>query len=69
MVSIGSLTHHRVSFTQYIHSLQVSVAMLYYSIVMISIALIAQGLLHSLPSLQVSVAMLYYSIVMVSIGS
>ena len=32
-------------------------------------ALLAQGLLQSVPSLQVSVAMLYYSIVMVSIGS
>ena len=49
--------------------LQVSVAMLYYSIVMVSIGFLAQGLLHSVPSLQVSVAMLYFSIVMVSIRS
>ena len=47
---------------QSVPSLQVSVAMLYYGIVM---ALLAQGLLHSL---QVNVAMPYYSIVMVSIG-
>ena len=32
-------------------------------------ALLAQGLLQSVPSLQVSVAMLYYSIAIVSIGS
>ena len=54
-------------------SLQVSVAMPYYSIVMVSIYrrqlwLLAQGLLQSVLSLQVSVTMPYYSIVMVSIG-
>ena len=58
---------------QLVLSLQVSVAMPYYSIVIISIYrhqlwLLAQGLLQSVPSLQVSVAMPYYSIVMVSIG-
>ena len=58
---------------QSVLSLQVSVAILYYSIVMISIYrhqlwLLAQGLLQSVLSLQVSVAMPYYSIVMVSIG-
>ena len=50
---------------QSVPSLQVSVAMLYYGIVM---ALLAQGLLQSVHSLQVNVAMPYYSIVMVSIG-
>ena len=59
---------------QSVLSLQVSVAMPYYSIVMVSIYrhqlwLLAQSLLQSVPSLQVSVAMPYYSIVMVSIGS
>ena len=58
---------------QSVLSLQVSVAMPYYSIAMVSIYrrqlwLLAQGLLQSVLSLQVSVAMLYYSIVMVSIG-
>ena len=60
---------------QSVPSLQVSVAMPYYSIVMVSIgimllwlSLLAQGLLQSVPSLQVSVATPYYSIVMVSIG-
>ena len=58
---------------QSVLSLQVSVAMPYYSIVMVSIYrhqlwLLTQGLLQSVPSLQVSVTMPYYSIVMVSIG-
>ena len=57
---------------QSVLSLQVSVAMPYYSIVMVSIYrrqlwLLAQGLLQSILSLQVSVTMPYYSIVMVSI--
>ena len=58
---------------QSVLSLQVSVAMPYYSIVMVSIYrrqlwLLAQGLLQSVLSLQVSVTIPYYSIVMVSIG-
>ena len=51
---------------QSVPSLQVSVAMLYYSIVMVSLGSL---ILQSVLSLQVSVAMPYYSIVMVSIGS
>ena len=58
---------------QSVPSLQVSVAMPYCSIVMVSIYrrqlwLLAQGLLQSVLSLRVSVTMPYYSIVMVSIG-
>ena len=58
---------------QSVLSLQVSVTMPYYSIVMVSIYrrqlwLLAQGLLQSVLSLPVSAAMPYYTIVMVSIG-
>ena len=62
---------------QLVLSLQVNVAMPYYSIVMVEVMvsiyrrqlwLLAQGLLQLVLSLQVSVAMPYYCIVMVSIG-
>ena len=62
---------------QLVLSLQVSVAMPYYSIVMVEVMvsiyrrqlwLLAQGLLQLVLSLQVSVAMPYYCIVIVSIG-
>ena len=60
-------------FLQSVPSLQVIVAMPYYTEYCYGFNrlqhwLLAQGLLQSVPSLQVSVAMPYYSIVMVSIG-
>ena len=69
-LELSGLSH---GLLQSVSSLQVSVAMPYYSIVMVSIYrrqlwLLAQGLLQSVLSLQVSVTMPYYSIVMVSIG-